>query len=298
MSQAQGPLQIAVVIPAYNSARFLREGLDSVLSQTYPVAEIIVVDDGSKDNTREVVESYAPPVRYFWQANSGVSPARNGGVQETTSPWVAFLDADDAWEPRKIERQVKALQANPDAVLCYTGKLFIGPDGPGQVCEAIAADHLWPLLRYQNPITPSTVLMRRDVFEAAGGFDKRFLGCEDWDLWFRLGSQAKMVALNEPLTRYRVTPTGLSMNFDKMLSEVGKMISISLIKDLRGWERGSWRRRAWSAELSRCAISAREVSDPRALPFLLRSLAMWPSPRFLSKRWKSLAVYLFRPRRA
>lgn len=288
------PWKIAVIIPSYNSASFLRQCLDSILSQTYPVTEIIVVDDGSKDNAREVVESYPEPVRYFWQPNGGPAVARNTGVQQTTSPWIAFLDADDSWEPRKIELQVKVLQANPLAVLCYTGKLLLFPNGVKEVSDVKPATRLWPLIRYQNPITPSTILMRRDAFEAVGGFDKRFLGCEDWDFWFRLGPERQMVALHEPVTRYSVTPTGLSMNYDRMLSEVGKMISLSLIKDLKGWARWSWKRRAWSAELYRCALSARDANDPRALPLLIRSLATWPSPFFVFKRWKVLAIFLLR----
>ena len=287
-------MQIAAVIPAYNSAHFLGECLDSILRQTHPVNEIIVVDDGSRDNTREVVESYPGPVRYLWQKNAGAPAARNVGVRQTTSPWIAFLDADDQWEPRKIELQVKALHTNPEAVLCYTAKRLVSSEGLLGVVPATPPDRLWPLLRYANPITPSTVVMRRDAFEAAGGFDERLPPCEDWDLWFRLGPGCHMVAVEEPATFYRLTPTSISMNIDLMMSAVNKMLATSLLKDLKGWERWSWRRRAWSAELARCAISAEEVSDPRALPLLLRSLATWPSPWFIPRRWKSLPIYLLR----
>jgi glycosyltransferase involved in cell wall biosynthesis len=289
-------MRIAAIIPAYNSAHFLKGCIDSVLQQTCPLAEIIVVDDGSRDNTREIVESYPPDrVRYFWRPNGGLSAARNTGVQQTTSPWVGFLDADDRWEPRKIELQQKALAANPAAVLCYTGKLVALPDGRRAIADAFPAGRLWPRMRYENNITPSTVIMRRDVLEAAGGFDEKLRACEDWDLWVRLGPQCKMVAVHEPVTWYRMSDSSMSMEIDRMLTAVTRMLETSLPRGLNGFSRWTWLRRAWSAELSRAAISARKLHDPRRLSFLLRSLAVWPSPFFLSWRWKALLLYALRP---
>jgi len=153
---------------------------------------------------------------------------------------------------------------------------------------------MWPRLRYENPITPSTVIIRRDVLEEVGGFDEKMIACEDWDLWVRLGPGCKMVGVDEPLTWYRVTPNSMSMNTERMLSAVSRMLSTSLLKGLSGWSRWSWGRRAWSAELSRCAITARNARSPQALSLLLRSLKTWPSPFFLPRRWKSLLVYLLR----
>ena len=285
-------MKIAAIIPAYNSAHFLKGCIDSILGQTYPLAEIIVVDDGSRDNTREIVESYASErVRYFWQVNGGLSAARNTGVRETTSPWVGFLDADDRWEPRKIELQVKALEADPEAVFCYTGKLLAGPGDRMSVAEAFPAERLWPRMRYENNITPSTVVMRRDVLEAAGGFDEKLRACEDWDLWVRLGPGCRMVAVKEPVTWFRLSEGSMSMDTDRMLTAVGRMLETSLPKGLSGPSRWAWLRRAWSAELSRCALSARELRDRRSLSLLLRSIAAWPSPFFLSWRWKALVLH-------
>jgi hypothetical protein len=216
-------------------------------------------------------------------------------VQQTTSPWVGFLDADDRWEPRKIEWQVKALEANPGAVLCYTGKVGFWSDGRRATGNAFPADRLWPRMRYENNITPSTVIMRRDVLEAAGGFDEKLRACEDWDLWVRLGPQCKIVAVREPVTCYYMSDSSMSMEIDRMLTAVSRMLNTSLPKGLSGLSRWAWLRRAWSAELSRAAISARKLHDPRRLSFLLRSLATWPSPFFLSWRWKALLLYALRP---
>src|SRR5271169_5995224 len=182
-----GVAGIAVIIPAYNSAHYLRRCIDSILLQTHPAAEIIVVDDGSRDNTREIVMSYQDSVRYFWRPNGGLSAARNTGVQQTVSTWIAFLDADDRWEPRKLELQVRALDQNPRAVLCYTNKLLVSPDGLQRVSGVTPPHQLWPKLRYANPITPSTVMIRRDALDEVGGFDEELRACEDWDLWVRLG---------------------------------------------------------------------------------------------------------------
>src|ERR1700722_4973609 len=197
---AGGRLEVAAIIPAYNSAHWLRPCIESILGQTYPITEIIVVDDGSQDNTKEVVESYGNAVRYYWRPNGGLSAARNTGVEQTTSPWIAFLDADDRWTPRKIELQVRALEANPQAVLCYTRMVLVSPDGAQQVGELTPPDRLWPILRYANQIAPSTVVMSRDAFLRAGRFDEELKACEDWDLWFRLGRQSEMVAVDEPVT--------------------------------------------------------------------------------------------------
>jgi glycosyltransferase involved in cell wall biosynthesis len=288
-------LEVAAIIPAYNSAHWLRPCIESILGQTYPITEIIVIDDGSQDNTREVVESYGNAVRYYWRPNGGLSAARNTGVEQTTSPWIAFLDADDRWTPRKIELQVRALEANPQAVLCYTRMVLVSPDGAQQVGELTPPDRLWPILRYANQITPSTVVMSRDAFLKAGRFDEELKACEDWDLWFRLGPQSRMVAVDEPVTLYRLTPNSLSSKIDLMLASVERMLAKTLLRDLTGWRRWCWRRRVWSAELWRCAVTAREVRSPRALPLLLRSIATWPLPWFIPMRFKSLLVYLLRP---
>ena len=287
-------MRVSVIIPAYNSSHFLRQCIESVLAQSCPASEILVVDDGSTDNTREVVESYPPPVRYHWRPNGGIARARNTGVRQTTSPWVAFLDADDWWETRKIQLQKDALDRVPGAALCYTSKVFVCSDGLRFMDPAVSPDRLWPMLRYMNPIAPSSVMMRRDVFDEVGGFDAELKACEDWEFWFRLGPNRRMVAVHEPVTCYRVTPTSRSTDVDRILKGVKALVADTFVKDLRGWERWAWHRRAWSAELGRCAITARQTQSLRALALITRSLMVWPSPFFVPRRWKQLLVYLTR----
>lgn len=290
-------MRVAAIIPAYNSARFLRQSIDSVLSQTCPVAEIIVVDDGSSDNTRELVLSYGDRVRYYWQENRGVSAARNHGVRQSSCPWVAFLDADDWWDANKIDLQAAAIERNSDAVLCYTSYALVSPGDVKLLFIVSDGASLWPDLRYRNPFANSSVMMRRDLFLELGGFDENNLVCQDWDLWFRAARNRKVTAVEEPVTSIRVVPGSLSRSkTERILRDMKLMIGATLVADLSGFSRWAWARRAWSAELYRCAIVERENQTAQALPLVMRSIAAWPSPFFLCARFKSLLIYWMRPK--
>lgn len=121
---------VSVVIPCYNAAPFLRETLDSAINQTYPPLEILLIDDGSTDDSAAIAESYGPPVRVIRQPNQGESVARNRGIDEAKGDWIAFLDADDLWDAQKTEKQVAALSnASPDIICCYADLYFFYPDG-------------------------------------------------------------------------------------------------------------------------------------------------------------------------
>src|SRR5215471_10950429 len=144
-------MDLSVIIPSYNHGRYLPQCIDSVLAQTYPATEVLVVDDGSQDDTREVVATYGDRVRYVWRPNGGLSAARNTGVAATTCAWIAFLDADDWWDAHKIERQVAALKECRDAEVCYTAVVFVAADGSRQFRTVPQPQELWPTLRYSNP---------------------------------------------------------------------------------------------------------------------------------------------------
>src|SRR6185369_7640984 len=113
-------MQVSVIIPTYNSARFLTEAIDSVLAQSFKDFEILVIDDGSTDETKAMMQRYGSPVRYIYQANAGVAAARNRGIAESRGKYIAFLDADDAWCARKLETQLNALARNADHRACYS----------------------------------------------------------------------------------------------------------------------------------------------------------------------------------
>lgn len=184
---------VAVVIPTYNRAHLIGDTLDSVLAQTCAPAEIIVVDDGSTDDTPEVVRAYGGRVRYHRIANSGVCHARNVGVRMTNAPWIALCDSDDLWRPEKLERQMTLFRQAPGVEYGFCDFVILGdrgcesetkfersPEGYWDGARKID-DDMWILdvplyerLLTYHPIFPSTVVMGRDFFERVGGFDERW----------------------------------------------------------------------------------------------------------------------------
>src|SRR5262249_41052724 len=160
---------VSVVIPAYNGAEFLPAAIDSVLAQTHKPIEIVVVDDGSTDNTREVCESYGQAVKYYHQANDGTmgGGARARGVRQADGQWIALLDQDDRWLPEKIERQLRALENSPEAAAAFTG--FQEIDSQGRVFDRsfprAASGNVFHLLLTGNLYVASSSLIRRSVLE-------------------------------------------------------------------------------------------------------------------------------------
>ena len=206
------PLQISVVIPAYNSEGFVARAIESIQRQTYPVLEILVVDDGSKDRTAEVAAACGPTVRVIRQPNGGPAAARNHGVRESKGDWIALLDADDTWLPNKLEKQVAALQPDTDLVHTFC---IIDPSA-AITPEVINFESLWR----KNVIGTSTVLMKKSVFQAAGGFDedRSIMAVEDYNLWLRMVHRgAKVLTLREALCDYTPAPGNLSGQLDRMI---------------------------------------------------------------------------------
>lgn len=211
-------MRISVVIPAYNAAAFVGEAVRSVLAQSRPADEVIVVDDGSTDDTAARLAEFGPPVRAVRQANGGVSSARNRGVREATGDLIAFLDADDVWHPRKLEMQVPALLADPALGLLGTGT-FAWPGAVPALAEPLPPARPVALtdLVVRNAFTASSVVARAEVLRRAGEFDVRQQGTEDYDLWLRVARLAAVANLPTPLTGYRVATAGsLSKNAARM----------------------------------------------------------------------------------
>ncbi|HZS09400.1 MAG TPA: glycosyltransferase [Blastocatellia bacterium] len=206
--------QVSIIVPAYNAERFIRKTLDAILSQTYRDFEVIVVDDGSKDQTAALVQSYGPRVSCIQQPNGGVSRARNTGVAKASGRYLAFHDADDLWEPTKLEKQVALLDSRPETGLCFAGVQRIDPnDKP--VGETIARDYpdfCEALLLYSCVVSGScsSAMVRREVVESAGVFDPTFSTCADWEYWLRLSLLTRFAPVAEPLVRYRVSPGSMS----------------------------------------------------------------------------------------
>jgi glycosyltransferase involved in cell wall biosynthesis len=207
--------EISVIIPAYNASRTVGAAVDSVLAQSFTDFELLVIDDGSKDDTAEIVEARDDPrVRCVRTENGGVSVARNRGLDLAEGLYVAFLDADDAWEPAKLERQHRALGESPQAGLCFASTRHVDDD-----LQTIALhpapqrrDYGEALLLEGNIISGSAscVMVRRSAIDAAGDFDPRLSLCADWDMWLRISVVTKFLALEEALALYRSVPGTMS----------------------------------------------------------------------------------------
>jgi cellulose synthase/poly-beta-1,6-N-acetylglucosamine synthase-like glycosyltransferase len=283
--------RVSAIIPTYNYGRYLSRAIESVLVQQYPIEEIIVVDDGSTDNTRAVVESFGERIRYIHQSNQGISAARNNGIGIAKGDWIAFLDADDWWMPEKIRLQMEVAVREPEAALIYTGAWRITPDGSRELLAATAVRQLWPTLRYCNCVSGgSSAIVRRDALVAEGGFDENLRACEDWDMWIRLARKYKFAMVPAPVTAIAVWPQSVSSHPENMLSNMEKMLDKTILSDLTGLRRSLWRRRIWSAQLFSAAIAARGCGPSEERGFLLQSISQWPMPGFLPKRWPALVL--------
>jgi glycosyltransferase involved in cell wall biosynthesis len=193
--------KVSVIIPVYNRAAQAREAIASVLAQTVSEFEILLIDDGSTDGTNALKGS-DQRIRYYYQENKGASSARNLGIRAATGTHIAFLDSDDLWLPKKLEKEIRFFKEHPDFSIVQTEEIWIRNGvrvNPGKKHQKRAG---W-IFRECLPlclISPSTVMIRREVFEAAGLFDETFPVCEDYDLWLRITPRFQVGLIPEALT--------------------------------------------------------------------------------------------------
>lgn len=201
--------KVSVIIPTYNYGHFIAEAVESALGQTVAPGEVVVVDDGSTDDTVEIVARFGDRVRYVRQENQGVSAARNRGARVTTGEFIAFMDADDTWEPSKLEKQVALFERDPEIGLVHCGtRTFDSETGKTLATdldggEGWMADNLL-LWNGSTIIGPGgTILVKREAFDKAGGFDEAMKVGEDWDLCYRIARLYKVGFVREALVNYR-----------------------------------------------------------------------------------------------
>jgi glycosyltransferase involved in cell wall biosynthesis len=190
-----------VIIPTFNRAAFVCEAIASVLAQDYAPLEVIVVDDGSQDDTAAVVRDCGARVTYVPQTHAGVSAARNRGVAVSHGALIAFLDSDDLWLPQKVSAQVRLFHQQPQAHACYTDEIWIRR-GVRVNPRQIHAKHSGWMFLHALPrcvISPSSIMLRRPLWERLGGFDESLPACEDYDLWLRLTAIVPVGLLPERL---------------------------------------------------------------------------------------------------
>ncbi|WP_099067602.1 glycosyltransferase [Nostoc linckia] len=216
---------VSVIIPTYQRGHLVSQAINSVLAQTYKDYEIIVINDGSQDNTPQVLAEFSDRhhITAIHQANQGLSAARNAGIRSARGKYIAFLDDDDLWEPQKLEKQISVLEANPRIGLIYSDSLFFSDRQglfPGSYNTAFPTPNLqvlWTLFQY-NYIPVLTVVVRQDCLNQVGLFDKTVTPCEDYDLWLRVIEKFPIYFLNQPLARYRESPSSLSQDREQMLT--------------------------------------------------------------------------------
>ena len=193
--------QVSVIIPTYNRGWILREAVDSVLAQEYTDYELIVVDDGSTDDTREILDSYGQDLFVFQQPNKGVSAARNRGLAESSAQLVAFLDSDDLWLPQKLTRQAEFFTINPAALICQTEETWVRNGvrvNPKRRHHKFSGKIFMPSLALCL-VSPSAVMIRKTLFDTVGLFDESLPACEDYDLWLRVSCRYPVFLIDEPL---------------------------------------------------------------------------------------------------
>jgi glycosyltransferase involved in cell wall biosynthesis len=195
----------AVVIPTRDRGPLLGRAVESALRQTLPVREVIVVDDGSLDDTANIVRALARSddrVRLVVQDGaSGAAAARNRGVRETEAEWICFLDSDDTWEPRKHEAQAEAIAGTPGAVACFTGLRYAYRERSFDVLPPALLTTLD--LRGANVVgSTSSAMIRRETFDVVGGFDPNLPSCQDWDLWIKLHQVGEFAMVREALVMF------------------------------------------------------------------------------------------------
>ncbi len=193
--------KVSVIIPTYNRAWILREAIDSVLAQDFKDFELIVVDDGSTDDTGEILEAYKQDLVVIRQPNRGVSAARNRGIDAAAGRLLAFLDSDDLWLPRKLSTQLEFFNSNPDAVISQTEEIWIRN---GVRVNPKIRHHKFSGMIFERSLTlclvsPSAVMMKRALFEEVGLFDEDLPACEDYDLWLRISWRYPVHLIETPL---------------------------------------------------------------------------------------------------
>ncbi|MBE9214636.1 glycosyltransferase family 2 protein [Plectonema cf. radiosum LEGE 06105] len=208
----------SIIIPAYNAMNYLPQTLESVLKQTFTDFEVLIINDGSSDNIVEwfynIVDSR---VKLISQENQGVSAARNIGIKNSKADYIAFIDADDLWEPTKLEKQLQCFKDNPSVGLVHSAMTMIDQEGKSlgrTFISNVEGDALKPLLE-QNTIVTSSVIVRRSCLDV-GNFDNNLRSSEDWELWVRIALRYPIMLIKEPLVFYRQHPNNTTKNWQML----------------------------------------------------------------------------------
>jgi glycosyltransferase involved in cell wall biosynthesis len=224
--------KVSVVIPAYNYGKFLPQAVDSALKQTHLNREIIVIDDGSTDDTAELMKGYGDKIRYIYKENAGLSAARNTGIEVARFDYIAFLDADDEWLPKMLEKAMQSFSELPPeyGLVACRNQHFDG-DGAFQQSKKLdkspSREITFQEIILKSRFSPSAVVVKRRVFQQCGDFDITLRSSEDRDMWIRIGSKYRMFLRSERLALIRRHSNNMSKHADRMKANVRQVISKS-----------------------------------------------------------------------
>lgn len=211
MSEKTANPLVSVVIPVYNGEKYIEECLQSVYRQSYRPIEVIVIDDGSADNSVNLISQFPDEKKLISQRNTDVSQARNVGIQNAEGQFIAFIDQDDIWEKEKLEKQVRAFREKPGTDLVFTDSLKFNDKGERrhprdkhEIASRLNDQNLFSTLVMKNVLMPSAVMVKKESIEKAGLFESTFKTCGDYEMWLRMAAMGmKFLYLPEPLALYR-----------------------------------------------------------------------------------------------
>lgn len=274
--------KVSVIIPVCNCATYLPNAIDSVLTQTFKDFEIIVVDDGSTDNTEEVVKKYGLQVKYIYQENKGPSAARNRGIKESKGEYIAFLDSDDIWLPQKLELQMNEFLKSPSTGLVTCGRYNICANGVLQECLCdigyLSRAKALDLILVKNIFRggSSQVVIRRECLDKVGLFDEELHVAEDWDLWLKICRKYDFRGVDKALVKIRIRENGQSSDGDKNLRNELKFLD-KVFSDEHLKRKWLLKRRAYSYRYYSAAIAYREIGRTKeARRYLLKAILTFP----------------------
>lgn len=248
---------LAAIIPTFNRSDTLTRCLDSIFAQTLRPDEIIVVDDGSTDGSTQNLEKEYPGLRLIIQRHSGVSRARNTGIETAQSSWIAFIDSDDVWLPQKCAKQIDALSQNPGVLVCHTEEAWIFRGTPKTVPKDYrkSGGRIFLNCLPRCAISPSTAIIDRNLLVSLGGFDESLPACEDYDLWLRITAHHPVLLVDEPLIEKH------GGHPDQLSNQIGldeyriKALDKLLASEVR--LKPEYREQAIAMLLEKCAIHAK-----------------------------------------
>lgn len=286
MLERENNIQVSVVIPVYNAQDTVLDAVRSIEAQTFKDYEVIIVDDCSTDGTLSLLSEECGNHQVIKSdINKGPANARNRGIEKARGPWIAFLDADDVWLPYRLEAQMELARQFPDTTLfCANSISFSNKDPIGEHGLMIqkAAKSVRPVVLEEfitgNPVITSTVLVKKEALDEAGGFDEAFKGPEDYDLWIRLAGRSKVLKTEVPLIRYREQLHGLSRDDRSFLPQVLRVVDKAYGPGGVLMGKGGKRLSKAHHFLSASWQAARRGDVARAFRLYGRSFLFWAGP--------------------